>query len=439
MRVLSEGPVRITKATIEAAWRRRATGSRLILRDGECRGLALVVNPTGMTWSYSYRPRGTDPITGRRPANRSVTLGNPATHSPDDARLAANQVKGATAAGADPAADRKAKAQTAQRQRAETVSRMVDAYAKVLPRRPKLRGTGLPSPAHVAEELAQVRAGVAAMKAADVPIMALTATDVRSMTAMFADKPATARMRFGALSRFFDWCQDEGHLPANPCAMVSRARRPKAIQGRIHFLTLTELARLWKAGDKLAAVYRDLTRFLIAVPCRRGEASNLDWSHLDLAGPVWTMPGALTKNGDAHRVHLPELALTILRQRHVDAGKPRTGLVFPAPRSGKPIDTFSNIKADLDEAAELTGWRWHDLRRSFATNMGEAGIADPVADAVLNHRQSATRGGVLGVYQRSKRWPDQVAAMKSWGAALEAALAGKPVASNVVVLHAQTA
>lgn len=434
MLVMSEGPVRITKTTIEAAWRRRAQKQRLILRDMECRGLALVVNPTGMTWTYSYRPRGTDLTTGRRPANRTFTLGNPASLTPDDARLAANRVKGATATGGDPAAERKAKAQTERRKRALTITKLVDAYAEALPRRPKLRGTGLPSPAHVAEELAQVRAAVAAMQAGDTPVADIAAANVREMLAKVADKPATARMRFGALSRFFDWCQDEDHLPANPCAMVARARRPKAIKARAHFLTLAELARLWKAADKLTAVYRDLARFLIAVPCRRGEAANVDWSHLDMSGAVWSMPGALTKNGDAHRVHLHDLALAILRDRHAAAGKPRTGHVFPAPRSGEAIDTFSSIKADLDDAAELTGWRWHDMRRSFASTLGEAGIAEPVADAVLNHRQAATRGGVLGVYQRSSRWPEQVEAMKAWGVALSAALS-----PNVVRLHAATA
>jgi len=439
MKVVSEGPVRITRATIEAAWRRRKKGRRLILRDDECRGLALVVNPTGMTWSYSYRPRGIDAITGRRPANRSVTLGNPATLAPDEARVAANQVKGAASTGADPAADRKAKAQTAQRQRALTMARLVEDYSKALPRRPKLRGTGLPSPGHVAEELAQVNAGMTALEAKDRPVGGITAADVRRVIGDLAVKPATARARFGALSRFFDWCQEEEYIEANPCAIIPRSRRPKALPARSHFLTMSELVRVWKAAAKLASVYRDLARFLIAVPCRRGEAANLDWSHVDLADAVWTMPGAMTKNGDAHRIHLPELALAILRQRHADAGNPRVGLAFPAPRFGNAIDTFSSVKTDVDEAAGLVGWRWHDLRRSFATTLGEAGVAEPVADAVLNHRQSATRGGVLGVYQRAQRWPDQVAAMKTWGATLEAALAGKPVASNVVRLHAQTA
>ena len=79
----------------------------------------------------------------------------------------------------------------------------------------------------------------------------------------------------------------------------------------------------------------------------------------------------------------------------------------------------------LKEAApELLGWRLHDMRRSFATALGEAGVSETIADAILNHRQAATRAGVLGVYQRSVRWPEQVAAMQHWGRLLEAALEG---------------
>lgn len=43
MKVLREGPAKITKATVEAAWRRRAEKTRLMIGDLECRGLALVV------------------------------------------------------------------------------------------------------------------------------------------------------------------------------------------------------------------------------------------------------------------------------------------------------------------------------------------------------------------------------------------------------------
>src|ERR1039457_2363790 len=105
MQVISEGPTKITKATIDAAWRRRKPDHRLIVRDKDCRGLALIVNPTTMTWSYAYRPRGIDSATGRRWPNQTITLGNPETHSPDDARAEANRLKGQAPAGFDSPAD----------------------------------------------------------------------------------------------------------------------------------------------------------------------------------------------------------------------------------------------------------------------------------------------------------------------------------------------
>jgi hypothetical protein len=119
------------------------------------------------------------------------------------------------------------------------------------------------------------------------------------------------------------------------------------------------------------------------------------------------------------------------------------GLVFPAPKSGDVLNTFSDLKSTLtdltksDDGAAVTGWTWHDMRRSFATALGEAGIPEAVADAVLNHRQSATRGGVLGVYQRASRWPEQVRAMELWGRLLAAAIEGREAVAEVVQLPAR--
>jgi hypothetical protein len=91
------------------------------------------------------------------------------------------------------------------------------------------------------------------------------------------------------------------------------------------------------------------------------------------------------------------------------------------------------MKATLGAKAELTGWRLHDFRRSFATALGETSFPEVIVDAVLNHRQSATRGGVLGTYQRSQRWPDQVRAMKTWGKILATAIERQePRAANSI-------
>jgi integrase len=280
------------------------------------------------------------------------------------------------------------------------------------------------------------------MKVKNKPAADLTVADVRRLLGGAVPGTASIRARFGSLTRFLDWCQDAGHIKANPCALIARSRRPKAPQARAHYLTPAELARLWKAAERLEEpVWRDLARFLIAVPCRRGEAARLDWSHVNLPTAEWRQPGRLTKNRDPHRLHLHSLALDMLCERRKSTdGK---GLVFPAPKSGDVLNTFSDLKSTLtdltegDDGAAVTGWTWHDMRRSFATALGEAGIPEAVADAVLNHRQSATRGGVLGVYQRASRWPEQVRAMELWGRLLAAAIEGREAVAEVVQLPAR--
>ena len=109
-------------------------------------------------------------MTGRRWPNRTVTLGNPASHSPDDARAEANRIKGQAAAGGDPAAEKKARAADEQRKRGSNAATTAWMTTRVrLPRRPKMRGAGLPSPEYVTDELAHTRQALADMEPRTCP------------------------------------------------------------------------------------------------------------------------------------------------------------------------------------------------------------------------------------------------------------------------------
>ena len=91
--------------------------------------------------------------------------------------------------------------------------------------------------------------------------------------------------------------------------------------------------------------------------------------------------------------------------------------MLPSSRAGLVLTTFTAIK-----------------RSPSATIIKR--VAEAVADAILSHSQSATRGGVLGVYQRAVRAPEQIAAMTVWGRLLEAAIHGKENSGNVIPLRA---
>lgn len=425
---------RITRATIEAAWKRRSSIERQVIRDTGCGGLALLVGARSASWLLTWKPRGKNPETGKRWATQSLIIGTPQTHGPEAAREAAGRLKLAAHDGRDPAAARKDRIAAASAARARTAGAVLERYATALPKRPKLRGTaGRVSPRHAAQEVAYTKKGLDLMDALGRPLTEIDTPAVARMLASLADAPADARHVCGALGRFFDWACEHSFASVNPLDTLPRSKRPRPPQARDTYLTPEQIAKLWQAADSLAhPVWRDLARFLMAVPSRAGLVLRLSWPDLNFDRAVWNQAGPTTKNGEPHRLHLPALALDVLRERRaVTIGD---GLVFPSPQAGRPVTTLWNIRDALATATGITGWTWHDMRRSFASAVAEARIAEPVADAVLNHRQSATRGGVLGVYQRSSRWGEQVDAMEVWAELLTAALDGKPPASEVVKL-----
>jgi integrase len=421
---------------ITRAWKSRAPGVRHILTDGRCAGFVLITNSRSQTWAVEYRPRGTDPVTGKRFSMRTLTVGSPATHSPDEALAAALRIKGLAKTGRDPAAERKAAIGEAARQRSATVERAVADYLVALPMKEKKDG-GLISRVWAKEQTAHLHRAVAALGVASSPIASI---DVKAVRAL--QRGAAYRHRFGALNRFLDWCVHEDRIAANPCASIGRAYRPAAGGKRERTPTLRELATIWTAAETaLAPTFCDLVRFAICIPARRGEIATMDWRHVSLGELVWRQPGRLTKNREAHELRLHPLALAILTRRWEAAGRPTEGLVFPSPRLGKPIAAFSAIVRALHKAAPgIAPWAPHDFRRAFASGLGQLGQdSDLAIDGTLNHKMSETRGGVLGVYNRSVRLSAQHAAVERWGGLLADALAGRYPEGAAVISLAQRA
>jgi len=68
---------------------------------------------------------------------------------------------------------------------------------------------------------------------------------------------------------------------------------------------------------------------------------------------------------------------------------------------------------------------------AFSSGNGGRGVSESVLDGILNHKQSATRGGVLGVYQVSSQTDARRLAMEAWSRYLDNA----PTAANVVEMR----
>jgi hypothetical protein len=101
--------------------------------------------------------------------------------------------------------------------------------------------------------------------------------------------------------------------------------------------------------------------------------------------------------------------------RHGDKEPDPAALVFPSPESGKIFRSWTRLTSRVrriighDTLAEDRQFRWHDVRRSFVTNLAED-FDEAVLDSILAHR----RKGIAGVYQKQKYLNRRPAIMAQW-------------------------
>lgn len=398
------------RITLEDVRRAMAAGSsaRVILRDGSEGGLYLRAGGRGAIWWVEFKPPGRDPC-GRRHPTRHMKLGTVRALSPDEARDRAARTKQAVLDGVDPQAERR---EAQARAVAPSWDEVREDYERHIERRlPNAR-----SRQNERTYLAHLFGRQSDAAPRLDPAAPLRLIDLRAVHRLLDLLPAEgviARQVLGALGRLLDWARGRGLTDtANPVRLLPRGARPKKGAARMRALAPAEIGAVWKGAEKLKPFERNLLRFLLATPLRKGEASALQWEWIDRQARAITLPGKLMKNGQAHRIPLGVLAEEVLTEIGGEAW-PKAGLVF-ASNNKRTID-WGRYKTRVDAAVPLAEpWVFHDIRRSFVSALAERGHAEPVLDQLIAHRASATRSGVLGVYQVAARWPEQQAAVAAW-------------------------
>lgn len=154
------------------------------------------------------------------------------------------------------------------------------------------------------------------------------------------------------------------------------------------------------------------------------KAGQLQWA--EIRGAWWEIAEP-TKSDVAQRVPLSTLALELL-----DAAPRFEGpYVFSTTAGDRPISGFSKAKARLDAASGVTGWRFHDIRRTVSTAFGEHLGKHPYVIERIQNRRSGTIKGVMAVYNRATYEREVEAAMAEWAALLRSILSD----DKVIPLH----
>src|SRR5262245_1117450 len=397
---------RLTTKFIENA---KSADVRRETPDSGCRGLYLVVQPTGRrTWAVRYRFAG---------ATRKLTLDAGLTLA--EARKAATAALHELERGNDPAAlkfDARAKAEQAAADRErDTVEALATDFIEQHAKR-KTRRNSWKQTEHVFHKIV-------------LPVWRgriihdLERRHIRELVENVAvDRPVLANRTLSHLSKFFNWLCERDVIKASPCAGV---KPPAKEQARDRVLDDDEIKALWSACAAVGPLAGPAIQLMLLTGQRCGEVVGMKRNEIN--GDVWTLPPERTKNKQRHEVPLSTQALAI-----IDAipGVDEDYLFTSSPT--RRLGDMALVKVALDAHMKPTQpWVLHDLRRTVASGMAALGIKRPVIEKVLNHKSGSFRG-IVGVYQRHEYAAEKRHALQTWADFVDGLVSGKAADDKVV-------
>jgi integrase len=259
--------------------------------------------------------------------------------------------------------------------------------------------------------------------------------------------PIQANRVLQRISAMFTFAVDQDWIEANP---AWRIKKPGRERSRDRVLTRDELREVWAAlheteaknpdgtpKPRLSQTLNDMLIVMLLTAQHRGEVCTMRWQDVDVVTGWWLIPAESSKNADPHRVPLTPMVLEIL-ERRAGAKNRDERYVFSNHRSTCVVDRAKKAAAVLCNGGVSFHFRVHDLRRTAASYMGEAGVDRFHIAHVLNHR-SVTHSTVTAIYDRYRYDKEKRAALEKWAEVLSNIVDVKPAPTTAPArrVHAQ--
>ena len=416
-------------------------GGEVTYYDSDTPGLTVRVRLTGAA-AFGVRYR----ITGDTRGPQRLTLGAVGVLPLADARLQAQGAMLAAKMGRDPAAERRAAGAALAAKPKATLSTLIDAHER------DQAAHGVVSAVDAARSLRREFASMLGRDPGTITRREIVTVFDRirdGLPGHAAPRPGLVTTLRARIHGLLAWAENAGRIRTNVMAGYRAGRRGKAARlaaqanaASAVILDMGEIAALWRACEdrRVNQSFGAYVRLLILTGCRRGEtaAARLNWITPSRGGnpALLTIPAEHTKSGRPHVLPLPPLAAAVIAsvKRFAD-----TDLITPGARSkrtGKtaPISGWSKSWPKLLKAAEGYGLKrrpaLHDLRKTFRSHLARLGVADRVAELMLNHTPTDR---LVGIYDRHDYLAEKIEVAAKWADAVSAALTEGPATPASVV------
>lgn len=251
--------------------------------------------------------------------------------------------------------------------------------------------------------------------------------------------PVMANRVLAYTRKMFSWAVSRDVIEVNPFMGMTK---PSKEEGRSRVLSENEIKTLWNNLDKarISDPIKRALKIILVTGQRPGEVIGMH--RMEINGDWWEIPAERSKNKQAHRVFLTQLAKKLIGEKD--------GFIFESPvplvTDGKTIErayevrTLTNsIKENLphtpnskiEDRLKIPHFVPHDLRRTAATRWAEMGISGEMIDRLQNHI-TKQKQGVGHIYNRYSYDKEKQMALESWERKLNSITTGSQ--DNVICI-----
>lgn len=172
-------------------------------------------------------------------------------------------------------------------------------------------------------------------------------------------------------------------IESNPVAQIKKALKEESPVDR--FLDESEVYMLWQALNKssMSAHRANVLKLMLAFGARVEAISGLQWNEIDWKERLITIPPARSKNGKYWVIPINDIAYDVL----INNPRLHDVFLFPATNGLEPMrtDSFSQATTRLCQQISMRHFTPRDLRTTFKTLAGKAGINKDIRDRIQNH------------------------------------------------------
>ncbi|WP_115712763.1 tyrosine-type recombinase/integrase [Legionella sainthelensi] len=234
--------------------------------------------------------------------------------------------------------------------------------------------------------------------------------------------PIHANKVLSTLKQAFNYAVSRGEMAINPAATI-RSRDIGGIEKpRERFLTLEEIKTLWLFLDgnnsRISLQIRTALKIILLTGVRSSELRLAKWDEINFEQSLWTIPASHTKNALVMKIHLTPLTQSLFELLKAETN---SSFVIPGLNDEESLTDKAIAKAvsRIQTRVGIPHWTAHDLRRTFATQLGQTLNVDPVViEKCLGHKMPK----IMATYNKNEMLPQRQAALSQWSEFIENSL-----------------